>query len=441
MTGQVAASASVSALSGFVCLRCRAEYAHAHFPRGCPGCQPVRPSSLVARYDHRAAAGRPRSSAEPGIWRHGTLLPVRSPQARVSLGEGSTPLLGPYPRADGGRLWIKNESLSPTWSYKDRLAAVGVSAAKEAGATTVAVSSSGNHGAAVAAYAAAAGLAVVVFVPADAEPATLTLIQALGARVVRSSPAGRRELLAHGVESYGWYPLSSLVSPHVGNAYAVEGYKSIAYELVSQLPAGPGAVAVPTCYGEGVAGIAAGFADLLGLGRLSRMPMLIAAEAAGGAPLHRARLAGATEVGEVPPYPTIARSIAGISSSQRALTVLADHAGRTVPVPDHELLAAQRWLGAAAGVFGEASGAAGLAALRTWPGGGDPPRARPAGGDPLPEDAVAIMTGGGLRTVDAIAGGLPAVPSVEPGTAGLDDLVAGWDGSVAGWHESRETDR
>ena len=388
-------------MTRFLGLRCRAcggERTAAPYCGRCAG-----PAEAEAVYDLSGLSDVPDAGTR-GIWRYAALLPVRDSGARTTLGEGRTPLLGPYPGPDGRRLWIKNESANPTWSYKDRLAAVGVSAAREAGARTVAVSSTGNHGAAVAAYAAAAGLAAVVITRPETGANTVHLLTAFGATVLAAAPHRRWALLAQGVEEHGWYPLSGSGVPYVGNPLALEGYKTLAFEIVEQLGRVPAAVVLPTCYGEGIAGTWAGFeviAELTGVDR----PVMIAAEPAGGAPLHRALSSGSATVSAVPAYATVAGSIAGTTSSTRALQALTASGGTAVPVTDTEVLAAQRWLGTHTGLFGEPAGVAGFAAL---------PASRAVRPD-LGPDVVVVLTAGGLRTADG--------PSTIPLADELDDDV------------------
>src|SRR5207249_1441686 len=134
-------------------------------------------------------------------------------------------------------LYAKDESQNPTWSYKDRLCATAVTHAVETGARVITISSTGDHGASTAAYAARAGLPCVIFTLASVPETMKTLMQAYGAAVVACpSSESRWDLMRQGIERFGWYPTSGFVTPPVGsNPWGVEGYKTIAYELAEDL--------------------------------------------------------------------------------------------------------------------------------------------------------------------------------------------------------------
>ena len=168
--------------------------------------------NLSVRLDLSSLAGlRPDSlpSTPRGLWRYGAVLPVAAEHA-VSLGEGATPLvhLDRLGRRLGlPRLFAKDESRNPTWSYKDRLCAVAVSHAVATGARVITISSIGNHGASTAAYAARAGLPCVIFTLASVPDTMKTLMQAYGAAVVACPTSESRwQLTREGIERLGWYP-------------------------------------------------------------------------------------------------------------------------------------------------------------------------------------------------------------------------------------------
>ena len=252
---------------------------------GCPSCR-MEDVAVNLQPDYTHGALRSPEDAQPGLFRYRALLPLRAGTSPVSLDEGTTPVLeSPRLAAEAGvaRLLIKDESRNPTWSYKDRLAAVAVTKARELGADTVVVSTTGNHGAAAAAYAAAAGLRCVVLTLESVPQTMKVLMQALGAEVValREGPQ-RWALMAEAVAKRGWVPLSNYHDPPIGsNPFGVEGYKTIAYELTEQLEGAPDVVVVPAAYADGLAGIHRGFAELVAHGRLTAVPRMVAAEAFG----------------------------------------------------------------------------------------------------------------------------------------------------------------
>ncbi|MGB4136453.1 MAG: pyridoxal-phosphate dependent enzyme, partial [Microbacterium sp.] len=235
----------------------------------------------VPAYDLGLVRGL-ETTDDRGLFRYRPLLPIGEGPV-VSLDEGGTPLLpllGTGAALGLPNLFVKDESRNPTWSYKDRLAAVAVTKAVQEGRDTVVVSSTGNHGAAVAAYAARAGIRCVVLTLASAPLAMTTLMQSYGAQVVALEvPTDRWVLMRRLVEDRGWAPMSGFVGPPSGsNPFGCEGYKTIAYELHAQLGDVPDVVVAPVAYGDAIAGLERGFAELRTLGLTARTPRLIASE-------------------------------------------------------------------------------------------------------------------------------------------------------------------
>ncbi|GHE48820.1 threonine synthase [Streptosporangium violaceochromogenes] len=411
-------------LGRLACGRCSATYPDPSAElagRGCPACEKEGvPANVLPVYDLAAAPRLPADPAQPGLFRHRALLPLRDTTPAVSLGEGGTPLV-PLPRTAErlglGRVLVKDETRNPTWSYKDRLAAVAVTKAVEMGVEAVAVASTGNHGAAVAAYAARAGLPCVVLTLASVPATMKTLMQVYGARVVAlESPPDRWRLMRRLVEERGWLAMSGHADPPVGSIpYGVDGYKTIAYEIVADLGRVPDHVIVPVAYADGLAGIHRGFADLVALGLADRLPVLVAAEPFG--PYGAALAAGTGTGGPVPVAPSAAFSIASPYGTFQGVSALRATGGRAVAVPeDARILDAQGRLGREAGLYLEASSAIGLVALEELAGAG----VLPAGAT-----AVLIGTSTGLKDVGATAATLPPVPVVEPTPAALERELAG----------------
>lgn len=350
---------------------------------------------------------------ERGVWRYHPLLPARLEDA-IWLGEGETPLV--YAGALGAlvgleHLYLKVEARNPTGSYKDRMAAVIVARARELGAKTVTVATSGNAGASLAAYATVAGLGCVVFTTAAAPLSLKAQMRALGAKVV-ALPASmdRLTIMQAAVERYGWHCASNYLPIPVGsNPYGVEGYKTLAFEVWEQMGReGPDVMALPVCYGDGLAGTAYGFADLAELGFIRRVPRLVAGEVWG--PLSHAQAEKLEAPAPVEAGPTVAFSIGGGRSTYQALHALQETDGRAVTVTDAELLSWQAELGRWEGLYAEASSLASVAAL-----------ARLRQDDRLGPSAVAVavITATGLK--DPGAGSIAAdVPVIEPTLEGLE---------------------
>ena len=353
----------------------------------------------------------PRSLFEPpprpGLGRWQPLLPPLAPVA--DLGAGATPLLDASRLAAfagfDGELLLKDESRNPTWSHKDRLNAVAVSAAVQAGAPGIVAASSGNHGASAAAHAARAGLSSVVFTAAETPAPMPSFLAAYGGAVLAVPRSARWRLVNEVVERLGFHPVSNLTTSHTGHPFGPEGYKTIAYELHHQLAGRvPSAILVPTGYGELLFGVWKGYEELRRLGLTAAVPRMIACEPQARGPLGAA-LRARTPVTEVPQRPTRAHSIGTTVSSYRGVLAVERSGGAAVAVTDAELEAAQRAL-AEIGLWQELSGAAGIAAFRTVAGSLEGP-------------VVAILTSSGFKSVqDAAAPAVaPDWPSVRAALA------------------------
>src|SRR6185369_11084629 len=273
---------------GLQCLRCRGRFDEPRLFAGCPRCRAEGIAvNLTVEYDlapldgvtadtFAATGARARewasgAGAAKGLWRFRRLLPVGSTKP-VSLGEGATPLvhLERLGRRLGlPRLYAKDESQNPTWSYKDRLCSLAVTHAVATGARVITIASTGNHGASTAAYAARAGLPCVIFTLASVPDTMKTLMQSYGAAVVACATSEQRwTLMREGIERYGWYPTSGWSVPPIGsNPFGIESYKTIACEIAEDLGwTAPDVVAVPSCYSDGLYGIWKGWAELFALG-------------------------------------------------------------------------------------------------------------------------------------------------------------------------------
>ena len=410
----------MSAPIGLECLRCGMEYPADYGMIGCERCRAQGHGvNLAPTYDGSALRlvldHGGFDPGERGVWRYHPLLPVDLRRA-IWLGEGETPLIQATAlgeRLGLDRLFLKNETRNPTGSYKDRMAAVLVARAREVGAKVIAVASSGNGGAALAAYAAVAGLDCVIFTTANTPPAMQAQMLAYGAKVV-ALPTGldRWTLLQQAVEVHGWYPASNYLETPIGsNPYGVEGYKTLAYEVWEQLGReAPDVMALPVCYGDGLSGTARGFDDLAALGYVRRPPRLVAGEVGdeGGGPLSRALAGSLEDPPTVETGPSVAISIGGGRSTYQALHALRETDGRAVTVGDEELLRWQAELARGEGIYAEPSALASVAAL-----------ARLRRDDRLGRGAVAVavITASGLKHPGA---GGADVPVIDPTLEGLE---------------------
>ncbi|MEU8244636.1 pyridoxal-phosphate dependent enzyme [Nonomuraea sp. NPDC048916] len=334
---------------------------------------------------------------EPGadIARWSPLLP---PLAAPTLGEGGTPLV----EFDG--VYVKDESQNPTWSHKDRLNRVTVSAAIASGAPGVVVASSGNHGASAAAYAARAGLPAIVLSSAQSPPAVQDFVRAYGAKVFSVPTEARWPLLREVVDRLGYHPVSNQTVTHTGHPFGPEGYKTIAYELFLQLGTVPAAVFSPTGYAELLYGIWKGFTELRTLGLAGSVPRMFSCEAAAGGPHARALATGAPAA-IVTVGASDAHGIAGGVGGHRGVLAVRDSGGEAVVVTDDEMRLARQDL-ALRGMWQELSGAAGLAGYRRLGRSFDGP-------------VVCVATSAGFKDV-----GVGAEPHPVLANPTLDDLMS-----------------
>lgn len=336
----------------------------------------------------------------PGLWRWGELLPPLA--IGLSMGEGGTPLVA-APRLAGwaginADVYIKDESRNPTGSHKDRLNLCTVSAAVLSGAPGVTVASSGNHGAAAAAYAARAGLPCVLFITEGTEPHLLRMAAAYGAAVVPLPRALRRVLMRELVQRAGYMPVSNITTTHTGHPFGPEGYKAIAWELYRQLgDRVPAAVFIPTAYAELLYGVWLGFKELQRVAGAGPLPQMFACEPAAGAPL-RAALAAGRSVVHVDEAPTAAYSIVVGMNSYRGVLAVQESEGDALALTDVEIAAAQTAMGRE-GLWAEFSGAAGVAGLRQ------------AAGMRFDGPVVCLMTSTGFKDQGVPA---PELPPVAP---------------------------
>lgn len=409
-----------SSVTGLVCLTCGTNYPFAPLIDGCPACQAAgRVAILDPVYAYDATDVNVLTTSSIGrMWDYHHLLPIPDAAAVVTLGEGGTPLL-PLPQVaaevGAAQIWLKYEAVSPTHSFKDRTNAVAVAAARTFAFEKVLCTSTGNHGVALAAYAARAGLQCLVLLPPGAPEAAAREIAFFGASVVTVPNHAILPFMQELWRQHGWF-ISQRNAPGVGgrpfgNPFGMEGYKTIAYEIFHQLGGQvPDRIMMPVGGGDGMWGIYKGFAELDRLGLTKRVPRLVACQSAMGAPLERAWRLGSPQVEPVETSATIAFSIVERQSGDHALLGVRRSDGSAVAVDDDALRRAEETL-RYAGICVEPSSAAALAGLRALAQDGE---------SLIGEQIVLIATGTGLRwpaTFDGISCMPPVVES-------LTDLAA-----------------
>ncbi len=374
--------------------------------------------ALVAYADRAIAV----QDDAPGLWRYGAHLPLRDHQFAVSLGEGNTPLLrsGKLEKTLGvGELYFKLEGSNPTGSYKDRIAAVGLSRLRELGKRAWAATSSGNAGAAMAAYGVRAGIEGYLFTLEKAARAKVAQIMAYGPHIMAVERLGYDSA----TELKTWANIRQvcqanewmmLVTAHAFSPHAMEGVKTIAYEMAEQLHnAVPDVVYVPVGGGGLCAAIWRGFAEWHAAGHSTRVPRIVAVQPAGCDAIHRAWTAGRDRV---EPIPKITSTISGLQlaappDGDLVLKAIAASGGWSVTVEDEATYAAQAQLARAEGVFVEPASAitvAGVAADRA------------AGRLQGDERVACILTGIGFKDVNAVQ---RMVEDVEMPLISADDIL------------------
>ena len=317
----------------------------------------------------------------PGQWRYAATLPV--PLAPLALGEGRTPLLPG--QLGGAELLIKPEYQNPTGSFKDRGAAVMVAWLAARGVPALLEDSSGNGGAAIAAYAAAAGVEATILAPEATSAAKTVQARVHGARVElvpgdRQATADEAVRRSAGIcyASHNWQP------------FFLQGTKLLAYEIWEDLGfRAPDAVLVPLGAGSLVLGCAIGFGELVRAGAIDRLPCILASQPANCSPLARAFAVEADEAGPGEWAPTVAEgtAIAHPVRDREVLAAVRESGGRIVAVAEEEIVAGVREL-SARGWYVEPTSASVAAAVPQYLAAGD----LRAG-----DEAVAVLSGSGLK--------------------------------------------
>ncbi len=369
------------------------------------------PLEVVYDYDAiRAATSREKIASGPlSIWRYADLLPARA-EGAVSLGAGFTPLV----RADRlaaelglGELWIKNDTLNPTGSFKDRVVSVALTKAQELGFKVAACASTGNLANSVAAHAAHAGMESIVFIPSDLEAGKVVTTAVFGGRLV-AVDGNYDDVNRLCAELAGEHPSWAFVNVNVRTYYA-EGSKTLAFEVAEQLGwQAPDHVVVPVASGSQLTKVAKGFKELFRVGLLDEEPhvRISGAQAAGCSPVATAFAEGRDVVKPVKPA-TIAKSLAigNPADGPYAIDAVRSSGGSFGSVTDDEIVEGIRLLARTEGIFAETAGGVTIATLAQLAAQGV---VRPD------ERVVAYVTGNGLKTIEAVSGVCGPTVTIAP---------------------------
>jgi threonine synthase len=332
------------------------------------------------------------ATREKSLWRYREVLPLPGDVEPVSLGEGGTPLLRAQKFGADVDLWIKDESLNPTQSFKARGMSVAVSMAKHLGATKLAVPSAGNAGGALAAYAARGGLEAHIFMPRDTPRANVIECRELGAHVTLIdgliTDCGAE--IARRKTTGDWFDMSTLKEP-----YRVEGKKTLGYELAEQCNWQlPDVILYPTGGGTGLVGMWKAFDEMEQLGWIrTKRPRMFAVQAAGCAPIVRAFDAGEKYAEEFSDAHTIASGlrVPKAIGDFLILNILRQSNGGAVAIADEEMIRVAREVGSSEGLFVAPEAAACFAALKSL---------RSANKIGSGERVVIFNTGSGIKYLD-----------------------------------------
>ena len=346
---------------GLRCVECHLETDLGGHFLGCRACggaletvyDEARVSSAVSYHDWRHRDDR-------SMWRYRELLPVRDESAVITLGEGGAPLVRlPESAANPiANLWVQNESVNPTYSFKDRFHSAAQSMARQLGYDRVACSTTGNHGMSAAAYAARGGLRCVILVDPRAPAVQRQWMMLFGATVIVEMD--RRPPLESFVRNHGWYPSTYMTPNPVATPYGMEGYKTMAYDAALALGSAPDHFIVPIAAGDGLYGPWKAFGEMARLGWTDSIPKVHGVQPTGANPIVRAFRDGSDTVPYIEHPETIALSIGDPTGGSMTLRAMRESGGQAIDLTDAEMVAATRYA-ASAGLSPEPSSAASLA--------------------------------------------------------------------------------
>lgn len=414
-------------VSGFQCIACGLIQPASFEGFVCPHCG----QNLDVTYQYVAArsafVNALSESAHGGLARYISLLPLASSDALPPLRVGGTPLYRAHrlgAQVGLGHLWLKDDGLNPSASFKDRAGAVALAVARERGARVIAGATTGNAGSSMACLAASVGQPCVIFVPETAPPAKLAQLLVFGATVlaVRGTYDQAFDLCAAVCRERGWFNRNTGSNP-----FTREGKKTVSYEIWEQLGRMvPDWVVVPTGDGNILSGVWKGWRDLYALGLVDQTPHLLCAQAVGSSAISRAvwslkaeRIRPAWRFVQINPVSaaTLADSICvdvprdGLA----AVRAVIESDGAAVAVSDDDLLDAIPELAQHGGVFCEPAAACAWAGLR---------RAMEDGLIQKHDTVVCLLTGNGLKDIHAAQQSVSSPLRVRPDLKDALDLLS-----------------
>lgn len=378
------------------CINCKTVYSRQEVEYTCPKCGDAAGIlEIIYDYAHilkKLSRGSFLANTDFSVWRYADLLPVEKDLPFQRLRVGWTPL---YKAERLGKqlglnnLYVKDDGINPTSSFKDRASIIGVAMAVKKNKDTISCASTGNAASSLAGAAACAGLKSYIFVPATAPIAKITQLLIYGANVflVDGSYDQAYDLCSQAVAEYGWYNRNCAVNP-----YLIEGKKTAGLEICEQFGWDvPDRVFMSVGDGCSIAGVWKGFKEMKNIGVTDKTPEMVGVQAEGSKHLVEAFLEGTENIPYYPPS-TIADSISvGVPRNGiKALRAVRESGGTMLTVSDNEIIDAMKVLARTTGVFGEPAAAAAMAGLIKMAAQGEL--------DP-DEKIVVCITGNGLKDI------------------------------------------
>jgi threonine synthase len=415
----------MSFVKGLKCIDCGKEFPGEKMLTACDDCgqKGLFHGILDPAYDYdgirKVISREVLEKRPPGLWKYLEFMPLDSEKNIVTMGEGGTPLVRASRLSKElgvENLYLKNETLNPSFSFKDRPCSLIVSKAVEDKSRTVALMSDGNNGAAAAAYAARAGLECYVFMPESAVPDKVTQILFYGAEVVLvdgfALDAGILTLQA--CPRYGWANITQI---KVGNPYPSEAHRSVSYEICEQLGwRAPDWLITPIASGDSIGCQWKGYREFQELGFVENTPRMVGVQGVGADPVIQA-FTQDREWYEVEPFEpdTICDAlVAGNVVGNWALNSLRESDGRAVSSTDEETLDAYRTLAEEEGIFVEPSSAVPLVGLKKLLDEGVIKR---------DETVVLVLTGAGTKLMEHATRSVTRPKSIKPTIEALDEKL------------------
>ncbi|MHC1773407.1 MAG: threonine synthase [Flexilinea sp.] len=399
------------------CTICKKPYAGLTDQYVCPYCGGSIESTVDLSADHEVLKEILRNGSDNGIWGFRRFLPIDEQVTPISLGEGNTPFI----KADRlgkefglNTLYIKNETLNPSGSYKDRFATVAISLEKAAATRTVALGSAGNAAAAVSAYSAMAGITCFILLPPGAVQERAWQNMSYGAHFIQANGNIKDciDMVVAGEKVFGW---KNLATTMLHNPYGAEGYKTISYEIARSMKFEvPDYILCPVGGGILMSKVYRGYTEMYELGLTDKIPRMIGVQAEGCAPLVKAFRANKrkTDFWENPNTIAFAINDPCTFEGVTALDVLYKSNGFAEAVSDEEIIYAMRLSASREAVLAEPASASVLAAVKKLATNGTLKK---------DDSIVCVVTGSALRDLNLLAGDKLQGPQVRLNN--MDDLI------------------